>query len=194
MKGLSTSKLNGKFSLRASDTGMILMDEVRVHKQRMFQNVKGLKGPFGCLNNARFGIAWGTLGAAEFCFHQARSYTLERKQFGKPLAQTQLIQTKFANMITDISLGLLGMVQISTLKDNNKLSTEMISMMKRNNSGNALKIARMARDILGANGISDEYHIIRHVMNLESVNTYEGTYDIHGLILGRAITDLQAFM
>ena len=158
MKGLSTAKLQGKFSLRASDTGMIQMDNVRVPKERMFQNVKGLKGPFGCLNNARFGIAWGTLGAAEFCFHQALNYTKERKQFGKPLAQTQLIQKKFADMVSDISLGLLAMTHISNLKDNNKLAVEMISLMKRNNATNALKIARSARDILGANGISDEYH------------------------------------
>jgi len=193
MKGLTTPKLEGKFSLRASATGMIVMDDVVVPKENMLPNVKGLKGPFGCLNNARFGIAWGCLGAAEFCLDQARSYTMDRKQFGRPLAATQLIQKKMADMSTEISLGLIAVAHTGRLKDQGLLRPEMVSMLKRNNCGKSLEISRVARDMLGGNGISDEYHIIRHVMNLESVNTYEGTHDIHALILGRAITGMQAF-
>jgi len=193
MDGITTPKIEGKFSLRASDTGSIMMSDVKVPKENMFTTVKGLKGPFSCLNNARFGIAWGTLGAAEFCLHQARQYTLDRVQFGKPLAQTQLIQKKFADMLTEIALGTMACMQVSRLKDEGKVAPEMISLIKRNNCGKSLDIARQCRDALGGNGIVDEYHIIRHVMNLESVNTYEGTHDIHALILGRAITGLQAF-
>jgi glutaryl-CoA dehydrogenase len=193
LEGISTPKIEGKFSLRASDTGMILLNNVKVHKDNLLPNVSGIKGPFGCLNNARFGIAWGALGAAEFCFHTARQYTLDRNQFGKPLASFQLIQKKFADMSTEISLGLQAVYQVSRLKDEGKFAPEMISMIKRNSCGKSLDIARQCRDILGGNGIADEYHIIRHVMNLESVNTYEGTHDIHALILGRAITGLQAF-
>ncbi|CDW87656.1 glutaryl-mitochondrial [Stylonychia lemnae] len=192
MKGISTPKIEGKHSLRASTTGMIMLDDVRVPKENIL-NVKGLKGPFSCLNQARFGIAWGTLGAAEFCFHQAREYTLNRKQFGKPLAQTQLIQKKMADMLVEITLGLHSVLRLSRLKDEDKLAPEMISMLKRNNCGKSLAIARDARDMLGGNGIVDEYHIIRHLCNLETVNTYEGTHDIHALIIGRAITGLQAF-
>ena len=193
MKGISTPKIEGKHSLRASITGMIMMDDVKVPKENIL-NVTGLKGPFSCLNQARYGIAWGTIGAAEFCFHQAREYTLNRKQFGKPLAQTQLMQKKMADMCTEITLGLHGVLRLGRLKDEEgRLAPEMISMMKRNNCGKALQIARDARDMLGGNGIVDEYHIIRHVCNLETVNTYEGTHDIHALILGRAITGLQAF-
>jgi len=193
MKGLSTPKIEGKFSLRASVTGMILMDEVRVPESNVFPSVFGLKGPFSCLNNARFGIAWGALGAAEYCFHAARQYTLERKQFGKPLAQTQLAQKRFADMETEINLALLSVLQAGRLKDKDQLPVETISLIKRNSCGKSLDIARIARDMLGGNGIADEYHIIRHVLNLEAVNTYEGTHDIHALILGRAITGLQAF-
>lgn len=193
MPGLSTPKIDGKFSLRTSITGQIVMEDVEVPAQNMFPTVKGLKGPFGCLNNARFGIAWGSLGAAEFCFHTARQYVLDRKQFGKPLAANQLIQLKLANMATDISLGLLGCLQVGRLKDEGLAAPEMISLVKRNSCGKSLEIARTARDMLGGNGIVDEYHIIRHVMNLESVNTYEGTHDIHALILGRAITGIQSF-
>jgi glutaryl-CoA dehydrogenase len=193
LDGIATPKIEGKFSLRASDTGMILLNNVKVHKDNLLPGVVGLKGPFGCLNNARFGIAWGALGAAEFCFHTARQYTLDRHQFGKPLASFQLIQKKFADMSTEISLGLQAVYQVSRLKDEGKVAPEMISMVKRNSCGKSLDIARQCRDILGGNGIADEYHIIRHVMNLESVNTYEGTHDIHALILGRAITGLQAF-
>lgn len=193
MPGIETPKIEGKFSLRASDTGSIMLSDVRVPEKNMFTTVKGLKGPFSCLNNARFGIAWGTLGAAEFCLHQARQYCLDRKQFNKPLAQTQLIQKKFADMLTEIALGTHAVLQVSRLKDEGKVAPEMISLVKRNNCGKALDIARQCRDALGGNGIVDEYHIIRHVMNLESVNTYEGTHDIHALILGRAITGLQAF-
>ncbi|XP_046406454.1 glutaryl-CoA dehydrogenase, mitochondrial isoform X2 [Ischnura elegans] len=192
-KGLSTPKIEGKFSLRASVTGMILMDEVRVPEENMLPNVEGLKGPFGCLNNARYGIAWGALGAAEFCLSAARQYTLERKQFKKPLAANQLIQKKMADMMTEIAIGLQACLRVGRLKDENKAAPEAISMIKRNSCGKALEIARNSRDMLGGNGISDEYHIIRHVMNLEAVNTYEGTHDIHALILGRAITGLQAF-
>lgn len=193
-KGLSTPKIEGKFSLRASVTGMILMDEVRVPEENLLPNVEGLKGPFGCLNNARYGIAWGALGAAEFCLSTARQYTLERHQFKRPLASNQLIQKKMADMATEISIGLQACLQVGRLKDENKAAPEMISLIKRNSCGKALEIARNARDMLGGNGISDEYHIIRHVMNLEAVNTYEGTHDIHALILGRAITGIQAFV
>jgi glutaryl-CoA dehydrogenase len=193
MKGITTPKIEGKHSLRASITGMIMMDDVKVPKENIL-NVTGLKGPFSCLNQARFGIAWGTMGAAEFCFHQARDYTLNRKQFGRPLAQTQLMQKKMADMCTEITLGLHAVLRVSRLKDEEgRLAPEMISMVKRNNCGKALQVARDARDMLGGNGIVDEYHIIRHVCNLETVNTYEGTHDIHALILGRAITGLQAF-
>jgi glutaryl-CoA dehydrogenase len=193
MAGITTPYIHGKMSLRASATGMIMMDEVKVPKENLLPSVKGLKGPFTCLNSARFGISWGVMGAAEFCIDTARSYTLERKQFDVPLAKTQLIQMKLAQQLTDVNLGLLGSLQLGRLKDEQKEVPEMISMMKRNNCGNALKIARECRDMLGGNGISDEYGIIRHSMNLEAVNTYEGTHDVHGLILGRAITGLNAF-
>ncbi len=193
MKGLSAPKIEGKFSLRASATGEIVMDEVFVPEKNLLPNASGLKGPFGCLNNARYGIAWGALGAAEFCWHAARQYTLDRMQFGRPLAANQLIQKKLADMQTEITLGLTACLQAGRLKDKGLLAPEAISLLKRNSSGKALDIARVARDMHGANGISDEYHIIRHVMNLEAVNTYEGTHDIHGLILGRAQTGLQAF-
>jgi len=193
MKGLETPYLHGKFSLRASATGMIMMEDVEVPAENLLPNVKGLKGPFGCLNNARYGIAWGSMGAAEFCVAQARDYLLNRKQFGVPLASFQLIQKKLADSVTDIGLGLHAALQVGRLKDTNKVAPEMISLIKRNNCGKALAIARECRDMLGGNGISDEYHIIRHVMNLESVNTYEGTHDIHALILGRAITGIPAF-
>ncbi|CAO1327179.1 unnamed protein product [Diamesa hyperborea] len=192
-QGLATPKIEGKFSLRASDTGMILMDEVRVPEANLLPNVVGMSGPFGCLNNARYGIAWGTLGAAEACVAVARQYTLDRKQFGRPLAQTQLIQKKLADAVTEISLGLMAALQVGRLKDQHLHNPDMISLIKRNNAGKSLEIARATRDMLGGNGISDEYHIIRHVMNLEAVNTYEGTHDIHALILGRAITGLPAF-
>jgi glutaryl-CoA dehydrogenase len=193
MKGLSAPKIEGKFSLRASITGGIAMDEVFVPEENLLPNVKGLKGPFGCLNNARYGISWGAMGAAEFCWHQARQYTMDRKMFGRPLAATQLIQKKLADMQTEITLGLQGALRLGRLKDEGRAAPEAISLMKRNNCGKALDIARVARDMLGGNGISDEYHVIRHVMNLEAVNTYEGTHDIHALILGRAQTGLQAF-
>jgi len=193
MPGLDCPKIEGKFSLRASATGMILMDDVVVPEENMLPAVKGLKGPFSCLNNARFGIAWGALGAAEFCLDAARQYTLDRKQFGRPLAQNQLIQKKMADAMTEISLGLQGCLIVGRLKDEGKATPEMISLLKRNSCGKALDVARQTRDMLGGNGICDEYHIIRHVMNLEAVNTYEGTHDIHALILGRAITGLQAF-
>ncbi|CAF4574151.1 unnamed protein product [Rotaria socialis] len=193
MKGFSTPKIEGKFSLRASITGQIAMDDIQVPKENLLPKVKGLKGPFSCLNNARFGIAWGTLGAAEFCLSVARQYTIDRKQFGRPLAQTQLIQKKFADMLTEITLGLQACLRVGRLKDDNKATPEIISLIKRNSCGKSLDIARQCRDILGGNGISDEYHIIRHMMNLEAVNTYEGTHDIHALILGRAITGLPAF-
>lgn len=192
-KGLDTPKIHGKFSLRASETGMILLDEVAIPEENLLPNVVGLKGPFGCLNNARYGIAWGALGAAETCLRIARQYTLDRKQFGKPLASNQLIQKKLADMLTEIHIGYQGCLRVGRLKDEDKAAPEMISMLKRNNCGKALDIARVARDMLGGNGIADEYHIIRHVMNLEAVNTYEGTHDIHGLILGRAITGISAF-
>ncbi|WP_158047288.1 acyl-CoA dehydrogenase [Skermanella pratensis] len=193
MKGLSAPKIEGKFSLRASITGGIAMDEVFVPEENLLPNVKGLKGPFGCLNNARYGISWGAMGAAEFCWHQARDYVLERKMFGRPLAANQLIQKKLADMQTEITLGLHAALRLGRLKDGHRAPPEAISLMKRNNCGKALDIARVARDMLGGNGISDEYHVIRHVMNLEAVNTYEGTHDIHALILGRAQTGIQAF-
>jgi glutaryl-CoA dehydrogenase len=193
MKGLSAPKIEGKFSLRASVTGEIVMDGVIVPEENMLPNVQGLKGPFGCLNSARFGIAWGTLGAAEFCWHAARNYALERVQFGRPLAANQLIQKKLADMQTEITLGLSACLLAARLKDTGQLAPEAVSLLKRNNCGKALDIARVARDIHGGNGISDEYHVIRHVMNLEAVNTYEGTHDIHALILGRAQTGIQAF-
>ncbi|MEJ6393112.1 acyl-CoA dehydrogenase [Gymnodinialimonas sp. 2305UL16-5] len=193
MKGLNAPKIEGKFSLRASTTGMIQMDEVFVPEENILPEVSGLAGPFGCLNRARFGIAWGAMGAAEACFHAARQYTLDRKQFGKPLAQTQLIQKKLADMQTEIALGLQGALQLGRMFDDHSAPAEVISLMKRNNCGKALTIAREARDMHGGNGISDEYGIIRHVMNLEAVNTYEGTHDVHALILGRGITGLQAF-
>lgn len=193
MKGLTAPKIEGKFSLRASTTGMIFMDDVEVPAANMLPNVKGFKGPFSCLNNARYGISWGVLGAAEFCVTQARDYTLGRKQFGRPLAANQLIQKKLADATTEITLGLHACLQLGRLKEEGQMVPEMISMLKRNNCGKALDIARTCRDMLGGNGISDEYHIIRHVMNLEAVNTYEGTHDIHALILGRGITGIPAF-
>ena len=193
MNGLSTPKIDGKFSLRTSITGEIVMDNVFVPDENFFPDISGLAGPFGCLNKARYGISWGVLGAAEFCYQSARNYTLERKQFNRPLASNQLIQKKLADMLTDISLGLQGCLQMGRLMDNDHCPVELISMMKRNSCGKALNIARSARDMHGAYGIVDEYHIIRHMMNLETVNTYEGTHDIHALILGRAITVIQAF-
>jgi glutaryl-CoA dehydrogenase len=192
-EGLATPKIEGKFSLRASDTGMILLDDVRVPEENLLPDAHGMSGPFGCLNNARYGIAWGALGAAENCVAIAREYTLDRKQFGRPLAQTQLIQKKLADAVTEISLGLMASYQVGRLKDKNQHNPDMISLIKRNNAGKSLDIARQCRDMLGGNGIADEYHIIRHVMNLEAVNTYEGTHDIHALILGRAITGLSTF-
>ncbi|MBE0406053.1 acyl-CoA dehydrogenase [Psychrobacter sp. AOP22-C1-22] len=193
MKGLSAPKIEGKFSLRASVTGEIVMDKVFVPEANTFPDIRGLKGPFGCLNKARYGIAWGSMGAAEFCWKAARQYTLDRKQFGRPLAATQLVQLKLANMQTEITLGLQAALRVGRLMDEDNAAPEMISLIKRNNCGKALDIARIARDMHGGNGISDEFHIIRHVMNLEAVNTYEGTHDIHALILGRAQTDIQAF-
>jgi len=193
MEGLSTPKIEGKFSLRASVTGEIVMDNVFVPEENLLPNVKGLGGPFGCLNSARFGIAWGALGAAEFCWQAALQYTMDRKQFGRPLAANQLIQKKLADMQTEISLGLQGCLQAGRLRDENRAAPQLISLIKRNSCGKALDIARTARDMHGGNGISDEYHVIRHVMNLEAVNTYEGTHDVHALILGRAQTGLQAF-
>ncbi|WP_407668682.1 acyl-CoA dehydrogenase [Oceanibaculum nanhaiense] len=194
MKGLSAPKIEGKFSLRASITGEIVMDEVFVPDENLLPNVEGLKGPFGCLNKARFGIAWGALGAAEFCWHAARQYTLDRKQFGRPLAANQLIQKKLADMQTEITLGLHSCLRLGRLMDEGRAAPEMISLLKRNNCGKSLDIARVARDMHGGNGVSDEYHVIRHVLNLEAVNTYEGTHDVHALILGRAQTGIQAFM
>lgn len=193
MQGLSAPKIEGKFSLRASITGEIVMDNVFVPEENIFPEIKGLAGPFGCLNKARYGIAWGSLGAAEFCFHAARQYTLDRNQFNRPLAANQLIQKKLADMQTEISLGLQSCLQMGRLMDQNACPVELISLLKRNNCGKALDIARIARDMHGGNGISDEFGVIRHVMNLEAVNTYEGTHDVHALILGRAITGLQAF-
>ena len=191
--GLSMPKILGKMSLRASVTGQIVLDNVFVPGENLLPGAKGLGGPFGCLNRARYGIAWGSMGAAEFCWHAARSYTLERKQFGRPLAANQLIQKKLSDMLTEIALGLQGCLRAGRLFDEGRLAIENISMLKRNNCRKALEIARMARDMHGANGISDEYHVIRHVMNLETVNTYEGTEDVHALILGRAQTGLPAF-
>jgi glutaryl-CoA dehydrogenase len=193
MKGLTATRIAGKFSLRASATGSIAMDDVRVPRENMLPGVSGLKGPLSCLTKARYGIAWGTLGAAEFCWHAARRYALERKQFGRPLAANQLVQRKLADMQTDITLGLQGTLRLGRLMDENRATPEMVSLLKRNNCGKALDIARAARDIHGANGISDEYHVIRHVLNLEAVNTYEGTNDIHALILGQAQTGIAAF-
>jgi glutaryl-CoA dehydrogenase len=193
MKGLSAPKIEGKFSLRASITGEIVMDEVFVPEANLLPNVKGLKGPFGCLNKARYGIAWGSMGAAEFCWHAGRQYTLDRNQFGRPLAANQIIQLKLANMQTEITLGLQAALRVGRLMDEGRAAPEMISLIKRNNCGKALDIARVSRDMHGGNGISDEYHVIRHVMNLEAVNTYEGTHDVHALILGRAQTGIQAF-
>ena len=193
MKGLTFPKLEGKFSLRASVTGMIMMDDVFVPEENRLPGVKSLAGPFSCLNRARYGIAWGSLGAAEDCWHRARDYTLNRKMFGKPLAQTQLVQKKLADMMTEITLGLHAVLRVGRLFDEHKVAPEMISLVKRNNCGKALDIARQARDMHGGNGIVDEYHVIRHMVNLETVNTYEGTHDVHALILGRAQTGLNAF-
>jgi glutaryl-CoA dehydrogenase len=192
-KGLTTPKIEGKLSLRASITGEISLVNVEVPESALLPNVSGLKGPFGCLNRARLGIAWGAMGAAEFCFHAARNYTLERKQFGRPLAANQLVQKKLADMETEIALGLQAALRLTRLMDEGRCPPEAISIVKRNNCGKALDIARVARDMHGANGIAEEYHVMRHVMNLETVNTYEGTHDVHALILGRAITGIQAF-
>ncbi len=193
MKGLSAPKIEGKFSLRASITGEVVMDDVFVPDDNYLPNVKGLKGPFGCLNKARFGISWGALGAAEFCWHAARQYTLDRSQFGRPLASNQLIQKKLADMQTEIALGLQSVLRVAHLLDAGRATPEMISLVKRNSCGKALDIARVSRDMHGGNGIADEYHVIRHVLNLEAVNTYEGTHDVHALILGRAQTGISAF-
>jgi glutaryl-CoA dehydrogenase len=193
MKGLSAPKIGGKLSLRASITGEIVMDGVEVGEEQLLPNVTGLKGPFGCLNRARYGISWGAMGAAEDCWHRARQYTLDRKQFGKPLAATQLVQKKLADMQTEIALGLQASLRVGRLLDEGRAAPEMISIVKRNNCGKALDVARVARDMHGGNGIQEEYHVMRHVQNLETVNTYEGTHDIHALILGRAQTGLQAF-
>jgi glutaryl-CoA dehydrogenase len=193
MKGLTAPKIEGKFSLRASVTGEIVMDDVFVPADNLLPGVRGLRGPFSCLNSARYGIAWGSLGAAEFCWHAARNYALERRQFGRPLAANQLIQKKLVDMQTEITLGLHACLRLGRLKDERRDTPEMVSILKRNNCGKALDIARAARDIHGGNGIADEYHVIRHVMNLEAVNTYEGTHDIHALILGRAQTGIAAF-
>ncbi len=193
MKGIETPKIEGKVSLRASVTGMIMMQDVFVPEENMLPNVKGLRGPFSCLNNARYGIAWGALGAAEFCFHAARSYTLSRQMFGRPLANTQLVQKKLADMQTEIALALQSVLRLGRLMDEGNAALEMISLCKRNSCGKALDIARMSRDMHGGNGIVDEYHVIRHMVNLETVNTYEGAHDVHALILGRGITGLSAF-
>ncbi|MGJ3265331.1 MAG: acyl-CoA dehydrogenase [Salinarimonas sp.] len=193
LAGLSAPKIGGKLSLRASITGEIVMDDVEVGEDALLPNVSGLKGPFGCLNRARYGISWGVMGAAEDCWHRARSYTLERIQFGRPLAQTQLVQKKLADMQTEIALGLQGSLRVGRLFDEGRVAPEMISLVKRNNCGKALDIARVARDMHGGNGIMEEYHVMRHAANLETVNTYEGTHDVHALILGRAQTGLQAF-
>ncbi len=193
MKGLATRKIEGKFSVRASPTGEISMDQVFVPEENLLPNVSGLKGPFGCLNNARFSICWGALGAAEFCWHAARQYSLDRKQFGRPLAANQLIQKKLADMQSEIAIGLLAVLHVSRLREQGRATPEMVSLMKRNSTGKALEIARVARDMHGGNGISDEYHVIRHVMNMETVNTLEGTSDIHALVLGRAQTGISAF-
>jgi glutaryl-CoA dehydrogenase len=193
MKGLDAPKIDGKLSLRASITGMVMMDGVEVGEDALLPEVQGLKVPFGCLNRARYGISWGAMGAAEDCWHRARAYTLERKQFGRPLAQTQLVQKKLADMQTEITLGLQASLRVGRLLDEGRFAPEMISLVKRNNCGKALEIARVARDMHGGNGISEEYHVMRHVMNLETVNTYEGAHDVHALILGRAQTGLNAF-
>ncbi len=193
MKGLSAPKIEGKLSLRASITGEIVMDGVEVPEENLLPNVSGLKGPFGCLNRARYGISWGVMGAAEDCWHRARQYGLDRKQFGKPLAATQLFQKKLADMQTEIALGLQGSLRVGRLMDEGRMAPEMISIVKRNNCGKALDIARMARDMHGGNGIQIGYHVMRHAANLETVNTYEGTHDVHALILGRAQTGIQAF-
>jgi glutaryl-CoA dehydrogenase len=193
MPGLTAPKIEGKLSLRTSVTGEIVMRDVEVTEDALLPNATGLSGPFGCLNRARYGICWGAMGAAEDCFHRARQYALDRKQFNRPLAATQLVQTKFANMQTEIALGLQAALRLGRLFDENRATPELISLLKRNNCGKALDIARSARDIHGGNGISAEFHVMRHAQNLESVNTYEGTYDIHGLVLGRAITGIQAF-
>jgi glutaryl-CoA dehydrogenase len=193
MPGLSAPKIEGKLALRASVTGEIVMDDVFVPEENLLPNVSGLKGPFGCLNNARFGIAWGTLGAAETCWHTARNYTLDRKQFGKPLAATQLVQKKLADMQSEIAIGLQSCLRAGQMLSDGAISPDLISLIKRNSCGKALEIARTARDMLGGNGISDEYPVMRHMVNLEVVNTYEGTHDIHALILGRAQTGIAAF-
>lgn len=193
MKGLSAPKIEGKFSLRTSITGEIVMDKVFVPEENIFPDTTGLGGPFGCLNKARYGISWGVIGAAEFCWHAARQYTLDRKQFGRPLAANQLVQKKLADMQTEITLGLQAILRVGRLMDENRCAPENISLLKRNNVGKALEIARLSRDMHGGNGISEEYHVIRHLLNLETVNTYEGTHDIHALILGRAQTGIQAF-
>jgi glutaryl-CoA dehydrogenase len=193
MKGLTTPKIEGKFSLRASVTGEVVMDDVFCPEENLLPNVQGLKGPFGCLNSARYGIAWGALGAAEFCWHAARQYTMDRSQFGRPLASNQLVQKKLADMMTEIALGLQGCLRLGRMKDQGIAAPEITSIMKRNSCGKALDIARAARDMHGGNGIVDEFHVIRHVLNLETVNTYEGTHDIHALILGRAQTGISAF-
>ncbi|MSQ59775.1 MAG: acyl-CoA dehydrogenase [Betaproteobacteria bacterium] len=193
MKGLTTPKIHGKFSLRVSSTGEIVMEDVFVPDENLLPNVSGLKGPFGCLNKARYGIAWGALGAAEFCWHAARQYTLDRHAFGRPLAANQLIQKKLADMQTEITLGLQSALRVGRLMDEGRATPEMISLIKRNSCGKSLDIARTARDMHGGNGIADEFHVIRHMMNLEAVNTYEGTHDIHALILGRAQTGIAAF-
>jgi glutaryl-CoA dehydrogenase len=192
-KGFSTPKIEGKLSLRASITGEVVLDDALVPEENLLPNVKGLAGPFGCLNNARYGIAWGTMGAAEFCWHRARQYVLDRKQFGRPLAANQLIQKKLADMQTEIALGLAGALQLGRLLEAGKAAPPSVSLMKRNNCGKALDIARVARDMHGGNGIADEFHVMRVLSNLETVNTYEGTHDIHALILGRAQTGIQAF-
>jgi glutaryl-CoA dehydrogenase len=193
MKGLSAPAIHGKLGLRASITGEIVMDEVFVPDENVFPEVRGLKGPFTCLNSARYGIAWGALGAAEDCFHRARQYTLDRKQFGRPLAANQLVQKKLADMLTEIALGLQGCLRLGRMKDEGSAAVELTSIMKRNSCGKSLDIARTARDMLGGNGISDEFGVARHLVNLEVVNTYEGTHDVHALILGRAITGIAAF-
>lgn len=193
MKGLSAPKIDGKISLRASTTGMIVMDDVKVGQESLLPNVQGLKGPFECLNRARYGISWGAMGAAEFCMQAARQYGLDRKQFGRPLAATQLFQKKLADMLTDIALGIQGSLRVGRLMDEGRFAPDMISIIKRNNVGKALEIARQSRDMHGGNGISEEYQVIRHMINLETVNTYEGTHDVHALILGRGITGLAAF-
>ena len=192
-KGLTAPKIEGKFSLRASITGEIVLNDVEVSEKQILPNVDGLKGPFSCLNRARYGIAWGVMGAAEFCWKTARQYVLDRNQFGRPLAANQIIQKKLADMQTEIALGYQAALRVGRLIDQGKCAPEMISLIKRNNCGKALDIVRMARDMLGGNGISDEYHVIRHVLNLEAVNTYEGTHDVHALILGRAQTGIQSF-